>query len=286
MHTHDFTEVTLVAGGAGQLRVGEHLFHIAQGDVFVVPAGMSHGYGLSGDHGRIYHLVLPSPFLQRHGPAFRMVPGFPAFFTLEPHFRRETGFRYRLRLEADALPWVVELFERLVQESDVDTAVRPLAIEALAVYVLAHLCRLYSRQQPIADETAAAHALTQALQSVFELVAARYREKLSLSDLARAAHLQPNYFCRTFRRVMGTTPVEYLHQYRVQVARRLLRETQQSVTEIAHATGFYDASHFSRVFSRVTGLTPMRYRKSAMTPQALTAIWDPLPSRDGSALKE
>lgn len=282
MHTHEYTEVTLVAGGGGHLRAGEHLFDIAQGDVFVVPPGMSHGYSLSGDDGRICHLVLPPIFLQRHGPALRLVTGFPVFFTLEPYFRRETGFRYRLRLDQDALPWVAHLFDRLEHESASETTAGPLALDALALYTLAHLCKLYSSQQPQPGEPSAAHALTQALEAVFELVAARYQDKLTLSDLARAARLQPNYFCRTFRRVMGTTPVEYLHQYRVQVARRLLRESGLSVTEIAHATGFYDASHFSRVFSRITGLTPMRYRKSTTTPQALVSAWGSVYTRDDS----
>jgi AraC-like DNA-binding protein len=99
------------------------------------------------------------------------------------------------------------------------------------------------------------------MQAAIDLVAARYGDKVTLDDLAQAANMQRNYFCRIFRQVTGITPMEYLLQYRVQVASRLLRETESSITEIGYAIGFADASHFCRAFSRIMGTSPSRFRK-------------------------
>jgi AraC-like DNA-binding protein len=58
------------------------------------------------------------------------------------------------------------------------------------------------------------------------------------------------------------TPIAYLNRYRITQAKRLLRETDQSITEIALTVGFSDSSYFSRVFRRETGLSPDAFRRA------------------------
>lgn len=84
---------------------------------------------------------------------------------------------------------------------------------------------------------------------------------LALAELAAVAGLSPNHLLRAFRQVIGRTPHQYLTELRLARARRLLRETDQPVTEICLAVGFASPGSFSWLFRRATGLPPLAYRR-------------------------
>jgi signal transduction histidine kinase/AraC-like DNA-binding protein/ABC-type sugar transport system substrate-binding protein len=89
-----------------------------------------------------------------------------------------------------------------------------------------------------------------------------YAEPVSRYDLARHVGLVEDYLTHCFRQELGMTPIAYLNRYRITQAKRLLRETDQSITEIALTVGFSDSSYFSRVFRRETGLSPDAFRRA------------------------
>lgn len=262
MHTHDFIEVNVVLAGRGRHYMQEHAFETAAGDVFVIPPEVSHGYEQE-EALDVFHLLLHPLFVQRHGLTLQGLPGFMLLFTVEPYVRRETGFRYGLHLEGEAFRTVAELQGLLAGEAGRDGADRDVAVESLTLYLLTFLCRCYAAERPVAaaEEPPEQHPHWRVVQAVMELVARRFQERLMLADLAQAAHLQRNHFCRVFHAATGLTPMDYLQQHRIQVARRLLRETDLSVTAIGLQTGFCDTAHFSRQFSRLVGISPARYRR-------------------------
>lgn len=88
-----------------------------------------------------------------------------------------------------------------------------------------------------------------------------YGEAISTEELARMAGLSISHFERRFRLAFGASPRQYLIRVRVEHAATMLRETDQSITAIAQACGFYDHAHFSRSFRRVMSMAPSAYRK-------------------------
>ena len=89
-----------------------------------------------------------------------------------------------------------------------------------------------------------------------------YGEALSVDDIARAASISQREAFRAFRKVLGTTPALYLSRHRVNVAARLLRETERSVADIATACGFSTPNYFCKVFRDVMGQSPRDYRRA------------------------
>ncbi len=83
-----------------------------------------------------------------------------------------------------------------------------------------------------------------------------------LEQLSELSHMTPNHFCRAFKKYTGTTPIAYLGAYRLSKAQYALCTTDMSITEIALATGFGDASHFIRFFRKACGMTPLAYRRA------------------------
>ena len=80
------------------------------------------------------------------------------------------------------------------------------------------------------------------------------------SALARRARLAPHRFARLMKRFFGLTPSQFIAKTRIAAASRLLRESEQSVADIALACGFYDHSAFTRTFRAMTGVTPTQFR--------------------------
>lgn len=89
-----------------------------------------------------------------------------------------------------------------------------------------------------------------------------YQEKIGLEQVADAASISVRECLRCFRQNLNTTPFSYLLEYRIRKAAVELRETDQSVTDIAYSCGFSGTSYFSKIFRKIMKCTPSAYRKS------------------------
>ena len=89
-----------------------------------------------------------------------------------------------------------------------------------------------------------------------------YYRKLTLDEIADAASISQRECLRCFQNAIHQSPMEYLAEYRVRCAMKLLETTNLSITEIAQRTGWNHNSYFAKVFSRICGKTPGEYRKT------------------------
>ncbi|MBR1771991.1 MAG: helix-turn-helix domain-containing protein [Lachnospiraceae bacterium] len=101
----------------------------------------------------------------------------------------------------------------------------------------------------------------QNLQALKEYLDEHYAEKITLDALAEHFFINKFYLTRIFKEQFGESVTEYLLQVRITRAKQMLRFTDQSIEEIAHACGMHDANYFSRVFKRVEGTSPGEFRK-------------------------
>ena len=95
---------------------------------------------------------------------------------------------------------------------------------------------------------------------VLDFVAERFGGPVTIEEMARVAGLSPAHFSRLFKEVLGDSPYQFVMDYRVEQAKRMLGERARPMTDIALACGFADQAHFSRIFKRLTGQTPRAFR--------------------------
>jgi AraC-like DNA-binding protein len=93
------------------------------------------------------------------------------------------------------------------------------------------------------------------------LIAQRYREKLTVDEIARAAGLHPNYAMGLFQRTLGATIVDCLTSHRVAHAQRLLATTDAKVVDVAFDSGFTSLSRFNEAFRQACACSPREYRR-------------------------
>lgn len=86
-------------------------------------------------------------------------------------------------------------------------------------------------------------------------------ESLSMAEIAGELHLSPAYLNVLFKQEMKVTLKQYLGNYRLEKAKRMLEQGYDKVTEIAKNCGFASANYFAKVFKEATDMTPMEYRR-------------------------
>lgn len=98
------------------------------------------------------------------------------------------------------------------------------------------------------------------------LIAQRYTEPLTVTEIGRSVGLHPNYAMGLFKKAFGTTLIDYVMHHRISHAQRLLATTNDKIVEVAFNSGFNSISRFNETFRRVCGCTPRQYRlQHAMT---------------------
>ncbi len=89
----------------------------------------------------------------------------------------------------------------------------------------------------------------------------RYKDDISLDNIAEHFHLTPAYFSALVKEVTGTSFSKSLIQVRINKAKEMLRETDRKIYTIAKENGFNDVKYFNRVFKKEIGITPIQYRE-------------------------
>lgn len=92
-----------------------------------------------------------------------------------------------------------------------------------------------------------------------------YAERVTLDDLSAAVHISKSECCRCFKRTLQITPIEYLMKHRIFKAANMIQKDDphsRSISDLAFAVGFNNASYFNKVFRQYLNCTPSEYKKS------------------------
>lgn len=155
-----------------------------------------------------------------------------------------------------------ELFEKLVKAYKGQTIADALKVKG---YLL-ELLSLYFQQIQIREQKTIPSASAQRIEKVLRYVDEHISKELSVDMLAEVAHLQSNYFIRFFKRQLGCTPMRYVKERKLEIARSALVGTDQPIAMIGQDVGFKDSAHFSRAFKEVYGRGPKKYRQVYQDP--------------------
>ena len=79
--------------------------------------------------------------------------------------------------------------------------------------------------------------------------------------MAALCHLSPSYFSRLFSREAGEGFTSFVNREKIELAKKELRQTRKSVSQIAEELGYLNVSHFINLFKRLEGVTPLVYRQ-------------------------
>jgi len=102
---------------------------------------------------------------------------------------------------------------------------------------------------------------SQAIECVKHYISTHYKDEITLSDVAKIAYLNTNYLGDLFKKETGINFSEYLIEFRINVAKDLMKDLKLRISDVAEQVGYPDAKYFSKLFKKIVGVSPADYRK-------------------------
>ncbi|MDQ1301504.1 MAG: AraC family transcriptional regulator, arabinose operon regulatory protein [Chloroflexota bacterium] len=236
--------LTFTIGGRGRYRCAGQEFGCAAGDVMLLQPGTPHDYGTDGAAGQWdFYWV---HFLPR-----------PAWAAWLLWAEVTPGLRHVSVADAAGQARLAAVFDRLLCDA---VGPEPWG-EQLAENALEEVILLITQ----AHGRAADRPLDGRVAHVLQEINRRYREPLTVAELAAAVHLSPSRLAHLFRAATGEAPIQMLLRLRLRQAARLLEYSTLNVAEIAAEIGFDSPFYFARLFRRQFGISPTAYRAQPLT---------------------
>jgi len=224
----------IVLSGIGYLRCDETTYQLSPGEVFVFYPGQQ----ISAFH-------QGGPRITRFSAHF--IPS-----NLEPPLSEDFTFSLHSRVHANLAQFRQEI-DYLIQLSTQTTISSTLLEERIHQLIL----KLY-REHDLHPKAPISPRIAQAIQ-IFQEDPAHHH---NIEKLARKLGFSRSHFDREFTQQVGTSPNKFLLNCRLTTAKRLLENSQLSISEIAHTLNYSDLYFFSRQFKQFIGLSPLQYRKA------------------------
>lgn len=246
-HYHPEYEIVYIEGTNGTRHVGDHISRYEGSDLVFIGPNVPHlnfDYGVRTDHQKVV-VQLKETFL---GETFWQAPECTAIAALFERARSGVSFHGETKRRVGA---------RLSQLADLPAFERLLTL--LSIFQELALSTEYTSLQGQAVTSAYNLKEQQRLKRVHQFIADAYPRKIDLTEVAAVASLTEAAFCRYFKRLTNLTFTQFLNQYRVSQAQKLLL-LDHTVSEACFATGFESLSYFNKIFRRITGENPLQFK--------------------------
>ena len=105
------------------------------------------------------------------------------------------------------------------------------------------------------------------IRKAFNFIKDNYKKEVSLEKVAKEVHMTVPSFCRYFKSQTNKTFIQFLIEYRINNALKLLTQSDKDIKNISYECGFNNYSHFNRSFKKINLISPSDYRKKILNSQ-------------------
>ena len=237
-HTHSYTELFYITGGDGQFQINERLFPVHTNQLVVVNPGIIHTEVSYADH-----------------PLEYIVLGIEGLELTIPGSEEAQYCIYSFPEHND----VLTCMQRVLQEMQ-DR--RPQYQTICLAYMDIIMVQLMRNASVSVTQTQSRFPANRQCASVRQYIDQHYKESITLDLLAEKVSINKYYMAHAFKNEYGVSPINYLIACRIREGKRLLAETDLSLSQIASVLGFSSSSYFSQSFRNAEGTSPTEYRKA------------------------
>lgn len=247
VHWHDDIELISVLSGEMQYNVNGEITTLRKNEGIIVNARQLH-FGFSSEQNECNFIcILIHPIILYTTPAYERD------FVLPILHNRNTAF---VKLNNDSA-WHRKILDDINHMYSVkDEKSAPIKIQNLFLNIW---IRLYENIAPEIRPVIQNNDLS-ILKNMVGFIQQNYDIKISLSDIAASGAVGQSKCCKLFAKYIGQTPNTYLILYRLDKSTELLKNTNMTVTEIAHTVGFGGSSYYAEAFRKWSGKSPSEYR--------------------------
>ena len=251
-HPHD--QYFYSTRGEGILKIYGKEYPIHPGDGFMIPLGIPHEYYPLGDEWDLRWMV---PYGDGLADLYAKLsfyddPEAPRFFDFKK------GGPCRLKDTAPLDIILNRMHHELVHDPDYGIFTSSAMVYEYIIEFY-HQILLASEARPVAPRRTDPYELC--METLRDYIDYHFMHRITMEELCEVTHVSAQHLCRIFRRCTGKRPMEYITGVRLENAKRLLLETDYSISEISYWSGFENMNYFGKLFKEKEHMTPGQFRK-------------------------
>ena len=239
-HCHSSMEIIKVLEGRIKLQIGAFYYECRKGEIIFILPSMLHGATSLTEDAAIEGIVFETALIN--------IPSLQLDFS--QLFHRNQRIQYIIRENDDIYEEMNMYIGKVLEVYGTISTCSRIQIASYMLQIMGLLISRYSLEISVHDKN------YKKLIPVLQYIDAHYTEKIQISELSKLIHVCDDRLIRSFKEVIGETPVEYIVNIRVEHALKLLMEEDFSITEIAERSGFGSATYMTRVFKQKLGIPP------------------------------
>jgi AraC-like DNA-binding protein/mannose-6-phosphate isomerase-like protein (cupin superfamily) len=253
-HFHDFTEIVFIIKGKGIQIIEEKEYQVSAGDVFVLQGNQKHYFKDAGAVEIVNVMYISKKGNPLISDEVKKLEGYKALFILESQYRALHYFKNKLHLVRSDMAKLEIILNSMIAEQQNKYEGHELILKNRLEELIVLLSRYYSRL----DATEAQSLIR--IGKIIDFMEHHFVDKIYLDELSEKAFMSTRNFQRIFKKAVGSSPTNYLMQIRLQNARKLLRESDMPISNIAVHSGFGDDNYFIKCFKKEYTVTPIKFR--------------------------
>lgn len=256
-HWHDEWEFIIVSKGTAIISVENAKYTVKCGEGFFINAGVLHSAKPSDNSVCLFHSIVFHP---------RLIGGsIDSIFWhnyVNPILTNPSMKYIYLDLtekwHSESINAVEFAWQNCVDE--------PLGYELKVRAFLSELIANLTNYRPTLNTTPSDKVIrdNERIKIMLQYIQEHYNEQITVSDISNKAMISESECLRCFRNTIGTPPIQYLKQLRIQKSSELLISTNYKISNISELCGFQDVSYFVKTFREIKGKTPSEYRKEVI----------------------
>jgi len=248
-HYHPEIEIVYINEGSGKRQVGSHVSYYQNGDLICIGSNLPH-CGFTDTFSKKRNETLIQMLPDYLGKTFFEISEMKSINSLLERAKQGLVFHGETKKKVGAI--IQKMKDKTPFERILDSILVLHELEKSKEFEI-----LNAEGFTLKAEAQDNHRIN----DIFNHVQENFNQPISIEEIASHVNMTSPAFCRYFKKVTQKTFTQFVNEYRLVHATKLLSEQQESIQTICFECGFNNFSHFNKLFKNYTGKTPTEYRK-------------------------
>jgi len=255
LHTHNYDEIAVVLKGSAVNIVDKNSYPIMRGDVYVIHGNQSHKI-IKPKNLTLVNVIYERNKFEKIRKEIIDMPGFNALFLYEPIYRKHHDFKAKLHLSSRQIESIRKLLWEFKEEQEAQNPGSKYVVESIFKQLIIKLSRSYHL-----SENPGTKGMMK-ISATIDYMEKHFPEKITIASLSELVEMPQTTFRWTFKKITGSSPIDYLIHLRIEKAAEMMREKPGlHVIEICLNVGFENTGYFGKKFKEIIGFHPVEYLK-------------------------
>lgn len=257
-HWHSEIEISYVAKGCACFHMDKKEFLVKAGEAIITNHNVLHAVFQKDDNDCLFYSIVFSPSVLFNFSRTELVEKYYTPLTDRPNLS------ILLKGENADERTSLSLIQKIIDVNINGAVCYELLTKSYLYEIWTNLYKQYVSATPSANLERPISSDELRVNQAIDFIEENYMNDIALEDIANAIHISKSECCRCFKRVVHSSPVEYLIRFRIlEASRKILcgSPDSHSMSDLAEAVGFNSTSYFTKLFKKYMAYTPTEYRK-------------------------